>query len=100
MTFLFANLKDRDFLVQRISDFLQKTPSKQPGSIGSRKASVVDPSTEPHTRYSSLLLGPLPMRNLLWLSFLHCCCTQSKATLWRPVHFGFVPMTFPARRSG
>ncbi|XP_019572504.2 TBC1 domain family member 9B isoform X4 [Rhinolophus sinicus] len=29
MTFLFANLKDRDFLVQRISDFLQKTPSKQ-----------------------------------------------------------------------
>ncbi|XP_039316595.1 TBC1 domain family member 9B isoform X2 [Saimiri boliviensis] len=47
MTFLFANLKDRDFLVQRISDFLQKTPSKQPGGIvGSRKASVVDPSTE------------------------------------------------------
>ncbi|XP_066470035.1 TBC1 domain family member 9B isoform X1 [Tiliqua scincoides] len=29
MTFLFANLKDRDFLVQRISDFLQRTPSKQ-----------------------------------------------------------------------
>ncbi|XP_013920748.1 PREDICTED: TBC1 domain family member 9 isoform X1 [Thamnophis sirtalis] len=28
MTFLFANLKDRDFLVQRISDFLQKTTSK------------------------------------------------------------------------
>uniref|UniRef100_A0AAQ5YFS6 TBC1 domain family member 9B n=1 Tax=Amphiprion ocellaris TaxID=80972 RepID=A0AAQ5YFS6_AMPOC len=26
MTFLFANLKDRDFLVQRISDFLQRTP--------------------------------------------------------------------------
>ncbi|KAG7248215.1 hypothetical protein CRUP_030383, partial [Coryphaenoides rupestris] len=26
MTFLFANLKDRDFLVQRISDFLQQTP--------------------------------------------------------------------------
>uniref|UniRef100_A0A8C1RKN1 TBC1 domain family, member 9 (with GRAM domain) n=1 Tax=Cyprinus carpio TaxID=7962 RepID=A0A8C1RKN1_CYPCA len=25
MTFLFANLKDRDFLVQRISDFLQRT---------------------------------------------------------------------------
>ncbi|EHH27116.1 hypothetical protein EGK_17234 [Macaca mulatta] len=47
MTFLFANLKDRDFLVQRISDFLQKTPSKQPGSIvGSRKASVVDTNTE------------------------------------------------------
>ncbi|XP_008583197.1 PREDICTED: TBC1 domain family member 9B isoform X1 [Galeopterus variegatus] len=47
MTFLFANLKDRDFLVQRISDFLQKTPSKQPGSsIGGRKASVVDPAPE------------------------------------------------------
>uniref|UniRef100_A0A8D3DW76 TBC1 domain family member 9 n=1 Tax=Scophthalmus maximus TaxID=52904 RepID=A0A8D3DW76_SCOMX len=27
-TFLFANLKDRDFLVQRISDFLQQTTSK------------------------------------------------------------------------
>ncbi|XP_062333172.1 TBC1 domain family member 9B isoform X1 [Osmerus eperlanus] len=26
MTFLFANLRDRDFLVQRISDFLQRTP--------------------------------------------------------------------------
>uniref|UniRef100_A0A8D2HH49 TBC1 domain family member 9B n=1 Tax=Urocitellus parryii TaxID=9999 RepID=A0A8D2HH49_UROPR len=43
MTFLFANLKDRDFLVQRISDFLQKTPSKQPGG---RKASVADPAPE------------------------------------------------------
>ncbi|KAM6953554.1 TBC1 domain family member 9B [Aplochiton taeniatus] len=29
MTFLFANLKDRDFLVQRISDFLQRTPESQ-----------------------------------------------------------------------
>ncbi|KAL2077279.1 hypothetical protein ACEWY4_026783 [Coilia grayii] len=28
MTFLFANLKDRDFLVQRISDFLQRTPER------------------------------------------------------------------------
>ncbi|XP_040820397.1 TBC1 domain family member 9B isoform X5 [Ochotona curzoniae] len=47
MTFLFANLKDRDFLVQRISDFLQKTPSKQPsGSTGERKTSVVDPAAE------------------------------------------------------
>ncbi|XP_048640620.1 TBC1 domain family member 9B isoform X4 [Marmota marmota marmota] len=43
MTFLFANLKDRDFLVQRISDFLQKTPSKHPGG---RKASVADPAPE------------------------------------------------------
>uniref|UniRef100_A0A8C6GD42 Rab-GAP TBC domain-containing protein n=1 Tax=Mus spicilegus TaxID=10103 RepID=A0A8C6GD42_MUSSI len=47
MTFLFANLKDRDFLVQRISDFLQKTPSKQTGSsIGGTKASVSDPAQE------------------------------------------------------
>ncbi|XP_078087922.1 TBC1 domain family member 9B isoform X1 [Mustelus asterias] len=29
MTFLFANLKDRDFLVQKISDFLQRTPSRR-----------------------------------------------------------------------
>jgi len=28
MPVLFANLKDRDFLVQRISDFLQQTTSK------------------------------------------------------------------------
>ncbi|KAL4631153.1 TBC1 domain family member 9B isoform X2 [Arapaima gigas] len=28
MTFLFANLRDRDFLVQRISDFLQRTPDR------------------------------------------------------------------------
>lgn len=47
MTFLFANLKDRDFLVQRISDFLQKMPSKQPGGHGGgRKASTADPAPE------------------------------------------------------
>uniref|UniRef100_A0A8B9VGI5 TBC1 domain family member 9B n=1 Tax=Anas zonorhyncha TaxID=75864 RepID=A0A8B9VGI5_9AVES len=33
MTFFFANLRDRDFLVQRISDFLQRTPSKKPCGI-------------------------------------------------------------------
>ncbi|XP_077330428.1 TBC1 domain family member 9B isoform X1 [Lithobates pipiens] len=31
MTFLFANLKDRNFLVQRISDFLQKTSLQSAG---------------------------------------------------------------------
>uniref|UniRef100_A0A7N8XNN7 TBC1 domain family member 9B n=1 Tax=Mastacembelus armatus TaxID=205130 RepID=A0A7N8XNN7_9TELE len=31
MNFLFANLKDRDFLVQRISDFLQRTPDSSYG---------------------------------------------------------------------
>lgn len=47
MTFLFANLKDRDFLVQRISDFLQKMPSKQPGGHGrGRKASTADLAPE------------------------------------------------------
>ncbi|XP_066888328.1 TBC1 domain family member 9B isoform X4 [Kogia breviceps] len=47
MTFLFANLKDRDFLVQRISDFLQKMPSKTPGnSRAGRKASIVDSAPE------------------------------------------------------
>ncbi|ERE68062.1 TBC1 domain family member 9B [Cricetulus griseus] len=47
MTFLFANLKDRDFLVQRISDFLQKTPSRQlGGNAGGTKASVSDPAPE------------------------------------------------------
>ncbi|XP_036857897.2 TBC1 domain family member 9B isoform X2 [Manis javanica] len=47
MTFLFANLKDRDFLVQRISDFLQKTPSKQPSVSGvGRKASTMGPAPE------------------------------------------------------
>lgn len=47
MTFLFANLRDRDFLVQRISDFLQKMSSKHTGDISTgRKASVVDPASE------------------------------------------------------
>ncbi|XP_038142595.1 TBC1 domain family member 9B [Cyprinodon tularosa] len=34
MNFLFANLKDRDFLVQRISDFLQRTPDSSWGDTG------------------------------------------------------------------
>lgn len=46
MTFLFANLKDRDFLVQRISDFLQKTSQQPGGSSSARKASVGDPAPE------------------------------------------------------
>ncbi|XP_054573084.1 TBC1 domain family member 9B isoform X1 [Eptesicus fuscus] len=47
MTFLFANLKDRDFLVERIADFLLKTSSKQPGdNSAGRKASVMDPAPE------------------------------------------------------
>ncbi|CAN9514560.1 unnamed protein product [Ophioblennius macclurei] len=33
MNFLFANLKDREFLVQRISDFLQRTPDSWTSDI-------------------------------------------------------------------
>ncbi|XP_029453254.1 TBC1 domain family member 9 isoform X2 [Rhinatrema bivittatum] len=47
MTFLFANLKDRDFLVQRISDFLQQTTLKMAESY-----STVD--DEAYSRASSL----------------------------------------------
>ncbi|NWR74722.1 TBC9B protein, partial [Centropus unirufus] len=47
MTFLFANLRDRDFLVQRISDFLQRTPSKKPcGSDREWKWNSADPGCE------------------------------------------------------
>ncbi|XP_034360596.1 TBC1 domain family member 9B isoform X2 [Arvicanthis niloticus] len=62
MTFLFANLKDRDFLVQRISDFLQKTPSKPAGSStgGTAPESLPTPqeASEPPTSPSSPLSSP------------------------------------------
>ncbi|KAG9347089.1 hypothetical protein JZ751_006016 [Albula glossodonta] len=54
MTFLFANLKDRDFLVQRISDFLQQTTSKshfERELTGSFNSS----DEEAYSRHSSLL---------------------------------------------
>uniref|UniRef100_A0A8D0ABT6 TBC1 domain family member 9B n=1 Tax=Sander lucioperca TaxID=283035 RepID=A0A8D0ABT6_SANLU len=38
MNFLFANLRDRDFLVQRISDFLQRTPDSCWGGATSTPA--------------------------------------------------------------
>lgn len=55
MTFLFANLKDRDFLVQRISDFLQQTTSKiylereLTGSLNSSddEVSIASPTSNP-----------------------------------------------------
>ncbi|XP_049576264.1 TBC1 domain family member 9 [Syngnathus scovelli] len=61
MTFLFANLKDRDFLVQRISDFLQQTPSKSclewelTGSLNSSDDEVYGPplSSSPQHSLSS-----------------------------------------------
>uniref|UniRef100_A0A8C1HMG8 TBC1 domain family member 9B n=1 Tax=Cyprinus carpio carpio TaxID=630221 RepID=A0A8C1HMG8_CYPCA len=49
MTFLFANLKDRDFLVQRISDFLQRTPD--------RPCENPSPSTPPSLPPSPPVLG-------------------------------------------
>uniref|UniRef100_A0A673NCJ9 TBC1 domain family member 9B-like n=1 Tax=Sinocyclocheilus rhinocerous TaxID=307959 RepID=A0A673NCJ9_9TELE len=49
MTFLFANLKDRDFLVQRISDFLQRTPDRPCG--------LITPSTPPSLPPSPPVLG-------------------------------------------
>lgn len=42
MNFLFANLKDRDFLVQRISDFLQRTPDSCRGDA--HPLSLIGPS--------------------------------------------------------
>ncbi|MGH0128467.1 UNVERIFIED_CONTAM: hypothetical protein FKN15_034925 [Acipenser sinensis] len=62
MTFLFANLKDRDFLVQRISDFLQQTTSKicfERELAGSCNSS----DDEVYSRQSSLLSSS-PQRSL------------------------------------
>ncbi|XP_043408520.1 TBC1 domain family member 9B isoform X7 [Chelonia mydas] len=54
MTFLFANLKDRDFLVQRISDFLQRTPSKKSDGSGRKwKGSFSDTGCEEFPEVSS-----------------------------------------------
>ncbi|XP_025067481.1 TBC1 domain family member 9 isoform X4 [Alligator sinensis] len=55
MTFLFANLKDRDFLVQRISDFLQQTTSKiySEREIGSYVSSDEEMYTRPNSIVSS-----------------------------------------------
>ncbi|XP_016142577.1 TBC1 domain family member 9B-like [Sinocyclocheilus grahami] len=55
MTFLFANLKDRDFLVQRISDFLQRTPERPCGLI--TQSENPSPSTPPSLPPSPPVLG-------------------------------------------
>lgn len=47
MNFLFANLKDRDFLVQRISDFLQRTPDSP--LVGPTLSTVI-PDSESKSR--------------------------------------------------
>lgn len=63
MNFLFANLKDRDFLVQRISDFLQRTPDSPP--IGPMLSGVGSDS-ESKTRHFHLDL-PTAKHSLLEL---------------------------------
>ncbi|XP_035392134.1 TBC1 domain family member 9B isoform X2 [Electrophorus electricus] len=55
MTFLFANLKDRDFLVQRISDFLQRTPDRLCGLTG--QSETPSPSTPPALPPTPPVLG-------------------------------------------
>ncbi|XP_010622071.1 TBC1 domain family member 9B [Fukomys damarensis] len=68
MTFLFANLKDRDFLVQRISDFLQKMPSKPQGSsltLQGRRASTVDPAQKSLPAPQELLEAPTSLSSPL-----------------------------------
>uniref|UniRef100_A0A3Q3W9X4 TBC1 domain family member 9B n=1 Tax=Mola mola TaxID=94237 RepID=A0A3Q3W9X4_MOLML len=51
MNFLFANLKDRDFLVQRISDFLQRTPDSSWGDTS--PLSLLGPSASSSIPLSS-----------------------------------------------
>ncbi|KAF6725520.1 TBC1 domain family member 9B [Oryzias melastigma] len=55
MNFLFANLKDRDFLVQRISDFLQRTPDSLWGDTN--PLSLIGPSAS--ARCPRLLAGKI-----------------------------------------
>uniref|UniRef100_A0AAY4CA74 TBC1 domain family member 9B n=1 Tax=Denticeps clupeoides TaxID=299321 RepID=A0AAY4CA74_9TELE len=46
MNFLFANLKDRDFLVQRISDFLQRTPDRLWSDVKERSIGMDSPQSQ------------------------------------------------------
>uniref|UniRef100_A0A8B9RIC7 TBC1 domain family member 9 n=1 Tax=Astyanax mexicanus TaxID=7994 RepID=A0A8B9RIC7_ASTMX len=78
MTFLFANLKDRDFLVQRISDFLQQTSSKiyfEREITGSLNSS--DDEVGPHNYHLPFLSHP-------HLSALYVpTATQALMTMYR-----------------
>uniref|UniRef100_A0AAY4CBM4 TBC1 domain family member 9B n=1 Tax=Denticeps clupeoides TaxID=299321 RepID=A0AAY4CBM4_9TELE len=91
MNFLFANLKDRDFLVQRISDFLQRTPDRlwsdvKERSIGNQptKEKMKEESWKIHffefgrgvcmyrtSKTRELVLNGIPesLRGELWLLF-------------------------------
>lgn len=61
MNFLFANLKDRDFLVQRISDFLQRTPDSSWGDTS--PLSLIGHSVC-HSRSGSDLLRPISLMEI------------------------------------
>ncbi|XP_069825253.1 TBC1 domain family member 9B isoform X2 [Dendropsophus ebraccatus] len=59
MTFLFANLKDRNFLVQRISDFLQKTSLQRAGGDnGGDQRVVVRKASSGNSIYEAPRLVP------------------------------------------
>ncbi|KFV51016.1 TBC1 domain family member 9, partial [Tyto alba] len=87
MTFLFANLKDRDFLVQRISDFLQQTTSKiylEKNISGSYISSddEVYLSFQVCTKpYLSIVLSSptLSVVQILKVRFIYLLCVHSEA---------------------
>ncbi|XP_024918795.1 TBC1 domain family member 9B isoform X2 [Cynoglossus semilaevis] len=68
MNFLFANLKDRDFLVHRISDFLQRTPDSPLPLIGNPVSSLA--VSEAVTRGRHYHAG-LPTSNQSLLQLYH-----------------------------
>uniref|UniRef100_A0A8C5S196 TBC1 domain family member 9B n=1 Tax=Laticauda laticaudata TaxID=8630 RepID=A0A8C5S196_LATLA len=69
MTFLFANLKDRDFLVQRISDFLQRTPSKQTCSDIGQKKSTGDHASEVQCQQCALKRSSINIYKILSVDY-------------------------------
>ncbi|XP_040296783.1 TBC1 domain family member 9B isoform X2 [Bufo bufo] len=59
MTFLFANLKDRNFLVQRISDFLQKTSLQSArGDNGGEQRAAMRKGSSGNGTYEAPRLDP------------------------------------------
>uniref|UniRef100_A0A673JZJ4 TBC1 domain family member 9-like n=1 Tax=Sinocyclocheilus rhinocerous TaxID=307959 RepID=A0A673JZJ4_9TELE len=77
MTFLFANLKDRDFLVQRISDFLQQTTSK---IYFEREITGSLSSSDDEVGTTMFIFEPLMSHGLLYALFT-LACFQAKEFL-------------------